>query len=215
MSSPDPSALDCVTVDAYGTLVVLTDPAPKLAAALEQRGVVRPVEQVERAFRAEVAYYRPRSLEGRDAATLLELRHRCVAVFLSELDADLDAASFADAFVGSLAFELTAGALAAMDALAAAGVELACVANWDCSLPQVLAGLGIADRFSAIVASAVVGVEKPDPEIFRLALAHVGADPARSLHVGDEEVDRAGAAGAGLAFLSAPLATVPSRLGLR
>jgi putative hydrolase of the HAD superfamily len=39
-------------------------------------------------------------------------------------------------------------------------------------------------------------------------------EPARALHVGDEDADRLGAAAAGLAFAEAPLATLPARLGI-
>ena len=56
------------------------------------------------------------------------------------------------------------------------------------------------------------GADKPDPGIFRLALERLGTDPARTLHVGDDEVDAEGAARAGLAFRPAPLATVVEEL---
>lgn len=206
--------LDAVTVDAFGTLLALEDPAERLRLALAERRVERRREAITAAFRAEAAYYRPRSAAGRDAQTLEALRRDCVRVFLEHLQADLDVAEFVPAFMATLVFREVEGSRRALDALRAAGLTLACVANWDVGLPVQLERLGLADRFAVVVTSADAGVEKPDPWIFRLALERIGAAPARALHVGDEEIDRLGALAAGLAFEPAPLATLPERLGL-
>jgi len=49
------------------------------------------------------------------------------------------------------------------------------------------------------VASAAVGVEKPDRRIFDLALARAGVPAHRVVHVGDDyEADVLGAQGAGI-----------------
>lgn len=211
---PSAEALDAVTVDAFGTLVVLEDPVERLRLELAARGVERDADTVRRAFRAEAAYYRPRSLRGHDADGLALLRHECVRVFLAAADADLDAVDFVPAFLDSIVFSLAEGAHEALAALRSAGLSLACVANWDISLHDHLARLDISDRFDTVLASADVGAEKPDPRIFTHALARLGVRAERALHVGDENVDRAGAAAAGLAFEPVPLATLPERLGL-
>jgi FMN phosphatase YigB (HAD superfamily) len=72
--------LDAVTVDAYGTLVELDDPVPALREELQTPGVDRDAASVARAFAKEVAYYRDRSFEGRDEASLYRLRRECVAI---------------------------------------------------------------------------------------------------------------------------------------
>lgn len=209
------AGLDAVTVDGFGTLLQLEDPVEPLRAALATRGVMRDRATVAAGFRAEAAYYRPRSLEGADEASLLDLRRRSAEVFLAAVDATLDAEEFVPAFVGSIAFGLTDGALAALDELRAAGLTLACVANWDVSLHDHLDRLGVAWRFAAVLPSAEAGVEKPDPAIFYAALGRIGVEPSRALHIGDDEVDRLGAAAAGLRFEPVPLATLPERIGLR
>jgi putative hydrolase of the HAD superfamily len=213
-SSPTAAELDAVTVDAFGTLVVLEDPTERLCVALAERGVDRELDAVRAAFRAEAAYYGPRSLRGRDADTLAALRHECVQVFLDAAGADLDASAFVPAFLDAIVFRPADGAVAALTALRAAGLSLACVANWDAGLHEHLERLGIAARFDVVLPSAEAGVEKPDPGIFHAALARLGVDPGRALHIGDEEVDEAGARAAGLAFAPVPLATLPDRLGL-
>ena len=54
--------------------------------------------------------------------------------------------------------------------------------------------------------SAEAGAPKPDPAIFRLALARLEVEPARALHVGDSHADAEGARAAGMRFRPAPLA---------
>ena len=197
--------LDAVTVDGYGTLRELPDPAGALVEALAAAGVARSREDVAAAFAAEARYYRPRSHLGRDAESLAALRRECVAVFLTELGADLDADTFVEAFVGSLVFAPVPGAVETLERLAAR-TRLAVVANWDSSLHEHLGRLGLDRYFDAVVTSAEAGAAKPDPEIFLAALRQLDVEPGRALHVGDEPIDEEGARAAGMRFLPAPLA---------
>ncbi len=208
------SQLDAVTVDAMGTIVELDDPAPRLRAALTDRGVKRDLETVAAAFGAEVAYYLPRTLEGRDKESLADLGRRCTAVFLEHAEAGLDAADFAPAFLASIVFRPLEGAAEALGRLRSAGFALACVSNWDISLHGHLDRAGLSGYFTEIVSSAEAGAAKPDPAVFEIALARLGVQAGRALHVGDGDTDRDGAVAAGLAFEAPPLATLPERLGL-
>jgi HAD superfamily hydrolase (TIGR01509 family) len=211
---PSAEQLDAITVDAFGTLVELAEPYERLGSALAERGVEPSRKEVARAFAAEVAYYLPRAHEGHDPDTLRRLRRDCAAVFLGELGAGLDPMEFAPAFVAALEFHVLPGAEGVLERLRAAGLTLACVGNWDVSLPQHLEGIGLTKFFAAVVSSADAGAPKPAPRPFQLALASVGVEPDRALHVGDSDADRDGALAAGLAFEPAPLATLPARLGL-
>lgn len=211
---PSASDLDAVTVDAFGTLLVLEDPAERLRAALADRGVERGLDEIRAGFRAEAAYYRPRSRRGRNGESLEALRRECVRIFLGHVGADLDPAGFVPAFMDAIVFRLADGAEGALGELRAAGLSLACVANWDVSLLGHLRRLGVADRFQTILTSAEASAEKPDPRIFLAVLERLSVPPGRALHIGDEEADRAGALAAGLAFEPVPLATLPERLGL-
>jgi HAD superfamily hydrolase (TIGR01509 family) len=204
--------VDALTLDALGTLVRLPDPTPALRAALQARGIERGDEVVRRAFRAEVAHYKPRCAAGRDDESLAALREECVGVFLRDAGAELDPPSFVEAFVGALAFEPEPGVEEAVDRLAAAGVPLAVVSNWDMSLEGILTELGLAGHLRAVVTSAAAGASKPDPAIFAPALTALGSTPQRTLHVGDEAVDEDGAAAAGLRFRPSPLAGVVAEL---
>jgi FMN phosphatase YigB (HAD superfamily) len=200
--------VEAVTIDAFGTLLGLDDPVPALREALAARGIVRDGPTVRRAFEAEVAYYVPRSHEGRDEATLALLRRDCAAVFLDAAGAtDLDPGEFP--FVTSLRFHLLPGAADATARLRRAGVRVAVVSNWDVGLHEHLATLGLE---LPVFTSAAAGEPKPAPAVFALALAHLDTDPAGAVHVGDSEADRAGAAAAGMRFEPAPLADAVRRI---
>jgi HAD superfamily hydrolase (TIGR01509 family) len=198
-----PAELDAVTIDAYGTLVGLADPVPALTAGLRALGIERDAAAVERAFVKEVAYYRERSHEGRDDATLHALRRECVAVILDDLGSDLDPAAFVDGFVSALRFELLPGAREAVERLRGLGLELAVVSNWDIALREHLAAVGL-DGLT-VVTSAEAGAPKPDPAVFLQALERLGVRPERAMHVGDSEADEEGAHAAGMHFAPAPL----------
>lgn len=196
--------LDAVTIDAYGTLVRLTGPVPELRAGLAALGVERDAEAVGLAFAKESAYYREHSFEGRDEASLYDLRLRCVAIILDELGSDLEPAAFVDGFVAAMRFELLPEAGAALQKLRRHGLAVAVVSNWDVGLARHLGGLGLSDV--PVVTSAQAGAPKPDPAVFTLALELLGVQPSRALHVGDSDADEAGASAAGMQFAPAPLA---------
>jgi putative hydrolase of the HAD superfamily len=62
-----------------------------------------------------------------------------------------------------------------------------------------LAAIGLAERFPLVVASAEVGLAKPDPAIFALACERLGVAPTATAHVGDRlDLDAHGAMAAGL-----------------
>ena len=84
-------------------------------------------------------------------------------------------------------------------ALHASGRTLVAVSNSDGTVESGLEAFGLRPHLDHVVDSAVVGVEKPDPAIFRHALALAGCPPERTLHVGDlYAVDVVGARAAGV-----------------
>ena len=108
--------------------------------------------------------------------------------------------------MAALVFEPVPGAVQALESLAARGLPLGLVANWDPSLRGQLRLHGLDGYFAAVVISAEVGAAKPDPKPFLAALELLGAAPERTVHVGDSAADEQGALAAGLRFAWAPLA---------
>lgn len=79
------------------------------------------------------------------------------------------------------------------------GVKVYAVSNWDIELAKVLDELGWGGYFDGIIASAVVGVEKPDGVIFEEALRVGGIARDRVVHVGNDPVtDVEGGSAAGI-----------------
>jgi putative hydrolase of the HAD superfamily len=183
-----------VLLDALGTLVELDPPWPHLAEALE----IEADDRLIGAVRAEMRYYREHSHEGRDAASLAELRARCAEVLSRELGREVSV----ETMMGAIRFRAFDDAAPALAQLRALGLRLVCVSNWDVSLPEVLTRCGLEGALDAVVTSAEAGSRKPDPAIFQPALRLAGCSAAEALYVGDTPAeDVVGARAAGIPAL--------------
>jgi putative hydrolase of the HAD superfamily len=188
-----------------GTLVALAPPWPAFARLLRTaHGLRLAPDDAERAFRAEIAYYRAHHCEGRDADTLADLRQRCAEILRRELPAGVRGALSIEqtgaAMLDSLRFDAYPDALATLPALRARGLTLVVVSNWDASLPAVLSAAGLAEMLDGVLTSAAVGASKPRAAVFEAALALAGVEPDRAVHVGDSlECDVLGARAVGVA----------------
>jgi putative hydrolase of the HAD superfamily len=102
--------------------------------------------------------------------------------------------------------EPTPHALATINALRRAGIEVLVVSNSDGHAEDNLReaavcqpGPGPGATVGTVIDSTLVGVEKPDPGIFRIALRAAGAEASSVVHVGDLlSTDVAGARAAGI-----------------
>jgi HAD superfamily hydrolase (TIGR01509 family) len=98
--------------------------------------------------------------------------------------------------------ELFPDALPTLADLRARGLALAIVSNTPIDAADLCAELGLGTCVDFVVSSCVVGYEKPDPRIFRVALERTGVAPAQALHVGDQPFsDVNGAIAAGMSVL--------------
>lgn len=94
------------------------------------------------------------------------------------------------------------GAAEALAALRARGFRVGVVSNADGRVAALLEAVGLAPHLETIVDSHIEGVEKPDPEIFRRALARLDVTATRTAYVGDIfAIDVVGARAAGLAAI--------------
>jgi HAD superfamily hydrolase (TIGR01509 family) len=83
--------------------------------------------------------------------------------------------------------------------LKAAGYYLAVISNSDGSVQGELQRAGLDEHLEFVIDSSVVGVEKPHPEIFEIALNRAGFKPGEAIYVGDTyPTDVGGAELAGL-----------------
>ena len=94
------------------------------------------------------------------------------------------------------------GAREALDAIGAMGLRRAVVSNSDGRAEWHLRHTGVHEGIEFVVDSKIVGFEKPDPEVFHIALRRLGVEPRRALYVGDiRSVDEVGARAAGMHFV--------------
>lgn len=191
-------ALAAVVFDLDGTLV---DSTADIAAALGE------------VFRA----YGGRALSGVEVAPLLgEGARRLVdraaaAAGVENADADLDrlTAEYLAAYRRA-PVERTrafAGVDATLSRLTGLGVPIGVCTNKPQELAvQVLAGLGLADCFVAVLGADAVERSKPHPGHLLATIAHLDANPAETLFVGDSRFDEACARDAGVPFVAVPWA---------
>jgi len=194
-----------VLFDALGTLIALQPPARALQAELARRFELEIAEaESQRALDAEIAYYRAHLDEGRDPPSVAALRGRCAQALRAALPRSSRLAcvgndALTQALLASLRFTAFPDAAPAIAGCRARGQQIVVVSNWDVSLVDVLARLGLAPLLDAIVTSAQTGVRKPSPGIFRRALDLAAVQPEHAIHVGDSLADDvAGACAAGV-----------------
>ncbi|NUT35477.1 MAG: HAD-IA family hydrolase [Hamadaea sp.] len=209
--------LDAVLFDFHGTVATTQDPITWVGAALVQLGVA-----VDRGRLTVLADRIATSggLPGVPGGSR-------IPAHLAEVWADRDLSEYAhraaytglaatvDAGIDGLAeavYERTltpegwvvyADTVPTITALREAGVAVGVLSNIGFDIRPHLSAWGLADV--PVTLSYEVGLIKPDPKIFLRACAALGADPERTLMVGDTPAD-AGAVRAGLRALILPAA---------
>jgi putative hydrolase of the HAD superfamily len=175
-------ALTAVLFDLYGTLVTGTS-AARRDDATRAVGRALGVDPEAMAVAVRESYdERARGALGDLRATLSALARR--------LGGDPDDAALERAC--ELRLEIfreqlvpEPAVLAVLDRLRADGSRLALVSDCSIETPMVWGESPLASRFDATAFSAVVGVRKPHPDIYRAAYEPLGVEPADCLFVGD------------------------------
>jgi putative hydrolase of the HAD superfamily len=195
---PIPDPLECVLFDAGDTLLA---PAPSfqgrfvaVAAArglpLEEAAVDAAIAEAVRAVEWPSDWTDPATQRG----FWVGFYRRVLAALGHEWDGlELAEALFA-AFSDPAGYRLFDDVRPALEALAGRGLKLGVVSNFEPWLEDVLALEGVDHLFAAVAISGKLGVAKPDPEIFLAALTEAGADPAATVHVGDQPANDVAAA---------------------
>ncbi len=199
--------LEAVLFDAGGVLWDLDPPVEELfARALGRRGAAQDggrlaaaLAKADRLMDDEFA----RVGGGDESGYWLEYD----GIVLDELGVDADAGEFAAELGREFRAVVTRveswapfpDAVPALEAVRGMGLKTGLVSNATELARRVLGNLDMERHFDAVVISDEVGVRKPDPRIFRIALAMLGAEPGRSVFLGDRPAtDMAGAERAGV-----------------
>jgi putative hydrolase of the HAD superfamily len=194
--------IEIIFFDAGGTLLY-PDPTVGEAYARAGRahGVRAPAAGLEAAFR-EAFREEKRRARPQDRAWWRRVVDRSYAPFGEPTDPDGLFADLYEWFAQPEAWRLFPDAADALPVLAARGLRLGVISNWDVRLPGLLAGHEATRRLDPVIVSGVVGAEKPDPAIYRAALEAAGVAPEQALMIGDDyEADVAGARAAGLSAI--------------
>ena len=204
--------------DFHGTLAQVEDPVAWVQAAAAQCGhdldrgrATVLADRLVTAGRAGGPLPRrvpPHLAEHWADRDLYEHCHRAAYTGLAET-VDTGVAGLADALYerlldprGWLPYADTASTLRTLHE---AGIKVAVVSNIGFDIRPHFAAWGMAGLVDAYALSFEVGRTKPDPSIFLRACGMLGADPERTLMVGDTPAD-AGAVAAGCAALVLPAA---------
>lgn len=81
-------------------------------------------------------------------------------------------------------------------------VSLAVCTNRAISMEMIIEDFGLTGYFECVMTAGKVTHPKPHPEPLLKVLEHFGIEPAEALFVGDSEVDRQAASGAGVPFVA-------------
>jgi putative hydrolase of the HAD superfamily len=143
--------------------------APHLIDLAEDTGVTQP------------------SLDPDDSLTFWTFLYRR---FLEELGIDdpgLPKALYAT-FSDSTSYKVFDDVMPVLSALTESGYRLGLISNFEGWLENILVEQELGESFDVSVISGLVGLEKPDPAIYRLALDRAEVEPDRAVHVGDSVV---------------------------
>lgn len=207
-----------MTFDVTGTLLHCPRLAEIYAEVLQRHGIGVDAEEVETWFPVVWEEMSCRTELGRDRFSSHPrgargwwedlLRRLCAYLredrFLQDRPASLPeptrftAAELYHRFARPEAWEVYPDVRPTLSALQGSGLALGVVSNWDERLGPLLTRLDLIRHFDALVVSSRVGMEKPDPRIFRHALELLEVPPEAATHVGDnltEDVEGALAAG--------------------
>lgn len=139
------------------------------------------------------------NIEHRTEESLAGFRRWNAAITASALGVDAPDDVLAEVADRRISFNPYPESVRVMEELRDMGCRLYAVSNWDLLLEEVLESLDWMGYFDAVIASAVVGIEKPDCGIYEEALRISGTPRYRTIMVGNDPVtDVRGAAHCGI-----------------
>ena len=175
------------------------------AQVLRERGHDVAVDAMRSAWRHTGEHFTRAADEGRTFSTSHEesktfwiTLYQDLLAFLGIHDDEAPVVLY-ETFSSPESYELFPDSVPTLDALAARGLRLGVISNFEGWLRGLLDRLDVTDRFDVLAISGELGWEKPDPRIFTWAMEEAGVDAASSVHIGDSpHFDPAPAAALGM-----------------
>ncbi|HEY8446860.1 MAG TPA: HAD-IA family hydrolase [Thermomicrobiales bacterium] len=217
-NTPAAGRIQAVTFDLYDTLIELHPRRwERLSAALDRLGIPNDVKVLRDADLVAEDFYTQENgrvpIRDRPRAERETFRLHYMSVWLEAAGIPHDPpllhavreaymAEFETPAVESNAtggYRVFSDVLPALRRLREAGIKRAVISNADADVTNLCTHLAFAHEMNAIITSAVVGWEKPDPRTFRAALDALGIEPGAAIHIGDQpKSDVVGALGVGM-----------------
>src|ERR1039457_2396788 len=194
-------SIQAVTFDVGGTLIEVWPSVGHVYAEVAARHGIKGLSSasLDRRFKAAWRAAKNFPHSRSDWAALVD------ATFRGLTDRPPSQTFFAalyDRFAEPDAWHVYEDVVPTLHALAARGLRLAVISNWDERLRPLLDRLKLAGYFEAIIVSREVGSPKPSRCLFEQAIHKLGLPPDAVLHVGDSlAMDVRGARAAGLRAL--------------
>ena len=191
-------AVRAVFVDAGGTLLRPREPVGvSYARVAREYGYDRDPVGVEAAFRQ--AWKRR---DGQHQAGDGRAFWAPVVAEALELDDEQVFDALYAYYASRRAWWVDTEALRVLGDLSRQGIRLGILSNWDTRLRELYHRFALDRLFPYLLCSAELGLEKPDPLLFRAACRIAGVSAHEAVHIGDDvEKDVAGASRAGLVGL--------------
>lgn len=193
-SSPIPYPLRCVSFGARETILTM---APRreviLKGALEKAGVQAPLQVLALTFlRLDCAMPKPiLKLESQEAELAWKKAYyrKLTELLGLSLNRDKILHEIEEAFRWKSRWVVDPLAVKFFKYLKSRRLKCVVVANWEQDLPTVLESLEIDKVFDVIVTSGREKMEKPNSDIFRLAISQAGVRATETLHIGSDYRD--------------------------
>jgi len=142
----------------------------RLASSLERYGRRPTIEQVRGAFREASEEFAPRLITRAIEKLIDNLEYRKLILAEARYDKELESP-----YEGA---EETLGKLSSR-------YRIGVIANQPAGTEERLVKWGLMPLISICLSSTEVGLEKPDPAIFQLALSQSGCEPEQAVMIGD------------------------------
>jgi HAD superfamily hydrolase (TIGR01549 family) len=142
----------------------------RLISSLERYGRRRTIEEVSAAFREASEEFAPRLITRAIEKLIDDLEYRKLILAEARYDKELETP-----------YQGAKQTLRALSSRYRIGV----IANQPAGTEERLTKWGLMPLISICLSSAEVGLEKPDPAIFQLALSQSGCEPEEAVMIGD------------------------------
>ncbi|MBN2076821.1 MAG: HAD-IA family hydrolase [Dehalococcoidales bacterium] len=204
--------LKAVFFDWFNTLAVYNPPREELQSqAIREFGFNVSTEKVKPALLNadkivfdENARY-PMRLRSKEEQTEIYVRYE--TLLLKNIGIDLSdevptvakILKRAEELYGDIGFILYDDVIPVMKKLREKDLKIGLITNLEIDMKPICSGLGLDPYLDFIVTSGEAGSDKPQPEIFQIALKKAGVEASEAVHVGDQyKIDAVGAMNAGI-----------------